>query len=146
MQDFQLHHLFIGREVAVFISMGAAHNDHVQRKSRIKQIFVAAKRDVLDQIGSFAGAGVHPSALYARIDKGTETDGRKPPRQSGGHRAIEMNDLPLRQARASTSLLLIIAIQRGAPAPVRTDKAGHHTRMGKVLDTALAIALPRGMQ
>ena len=31
---------FIGREVAVFISMGAAHNDHVQRKSRIKQIFV----------------------------------------------------------------------------------------------------------
>ncbi len=32
-QDFQLHHLFIGREVAVFISMGAAHNDHVQRKA-----------------------------------------------------------------------------------------------------------------
>lgn len=28
-QNFQLHHLFIGREVAVFISMGAAHNDHV---------------------------------------------------------------------------------------------------------------------
>ena len=145
-QDFQLHHLFIGREVTVFISMGAAHNDHVQRKGRIKQIFVAAKRDVLDQIGSFAGAGVHPSALYARIDKGTETDGRKPPRQSGGHRAIEMNDLPLRQAPGFHFVVVDHRHPARRQAPVRTDKAGHHTRMGKVLDTALAIALPRGMQ
>ena len=145
-QNFQLHHLFIGREVALFISMGAAHNNHVQRNGRVEQIFVAAKRHVLDQIGPFAGAGVHPPAFHARIDKGTEPDGGKPPGKPGGHRAIEMDDLPLRQAPGFHFVVVDHRHPARRQAPVRADKPRHHTRMGEVLDAALAIALPSGMQ
>ena len=126
--------------------MGTAHNDHVQRNGRVEQILVAAKRHVLDQIGPFAGAGVHPPAFHARIDKGTEPDGGKAPRKSGSHRAIEMNDLPLRQTPGFHFVVVDHRHPARRQAPVRTDEARHHTRMGEVLDTALAIALPCGMQ
>jgi hypothetical protein len=57
-----------------------------------------------------------------------------------------MNDLPLRQTPGFHFVVVDHRHPARRQAPVRTDKARHHTRMGEVLDTALAIALPSGMQ